>query len=69
MAKRKLKFIGILWMQVPAWLLPMFLVLPDISLGALKTKLFLMADDEGKAGKDEYYGHGFVNAARASCME
>jgi subtilisin family serine protease len=38
---------------------------PDISLGALKTKLFQTADDEGKVGKDEYYGHGFVNAARA----
>ena len=23
------------------------------------------ADDEGKVGHDEFYGHGFVNAARA----
>lgn len=38
---------------------------PDISLGALKTKLFQTADDEGKVGKDEYYGRGFINAARA----
>ena len=38
---------------------------PGISLGALKTKLKNTADDEGKTGKDEYYGHGFVNAYRA----
>ncbi|NIV18452.1 MAG: S8 family serine peptidase [Woeseiaceae bacterium] len=38
---------------------------PDISLGALKTKLAQTADDEGPIGHDEFYGHGFVNAARA----
>jgi len=38
---------------------------PGISLGALKTKLAQTADDEGKIGHDEFYGHGFVNAARA----
>lgn len=41
---------------------------PNISLGKLKTKLFRTADDEGKKGNDEYYGHGFVNAYRA-CIE
>ena len=41
---------------------------PDISLGALKAKLKNTADDEGKKGKDKYYGHGFVNAYRA-CTE
>jgi len=41
---------------------------PGISLGALKTKLAQTADDEGKVGKDQYYGHGFVNAYRA-CTE
>jgi subtilisin family serine protease len=38
---------------------------PGISLGALKTKLAQTADDEGKVGHDEFYGHGFVNARRA----
>ena len=38
---------------------------PGISLGALKTKLKNTADDEGKVGHDEFYGHGFVNARRA----
>ncbi len=41
---------------------------PGISLGALKNKLKNTADDEGKLGKDEFYGHGFVNARRA-CVE
>ena len=41
---------------------------PNISLGALKAKLKKTADDEGKVGKDEFYGHGFVNARRA-CTE
>jgi subtilisin family serine protease len=38
---------------------------PGISLGALKAKLQNSADDEGKVGHDEIYGHGFVNARRA----
>jgi subtilisin family serine protease len=38
---------------------------PGMSLGALKTRLAQTADDEGKVGYDEFYGHGFVNAARA----
>lgn len=38
---------------------------PGISLGRLKAMLKNSADDEGKVGKDEYYGHGFVNASRA----
>lgn len=41
---------------------------PGISLGALKAKLKNTADDEGKVGNDEFYGHGFVNAYRA-CVE
>lgn len=41
---------------------------PGISLGALKAKLLSSADDEGKVGHDEIYGHGFVNARRA-CTE
>jgi subtilisin family serine protease len=41
---------------------------PNISLGALKTKLAQTADDEGKVGHDEIYGFGFVNARRA-CTE
>ncbi|HEX5760354.1 MAG TPA: S8 family serine peptidase [Thermoanaerobaculia bacterium] len=41
---------------------------PGISLGALKSSLQQSADDEGKIGNDEFYGHGFVNAARA-CTE
>jgi len=38
---------------------------PGMSVGALKTRLAQTADDEGKVGNDEFYGHGFVNAARA----
>lgn len=38
---------------------------PGISLGALKARLLQSADDEGKVGHDEFYGHGFVNARRA----
>jgi subtilisin family serine protease len=38
---------------------------PGMSLGTLKTRLKQTADDEGKIGHDEFYGHGFVNAARA----
>lgn len=38
---------------------------PGISKGALKAKLKNTADDEGKNGHDEFYGHGFVNARRA----
>lgn len=41
---------------------------PGISLGALKTRLFQTADDEGPNGTDAFYGHGFVNAFRA-CTE
>ena len=41
---------------------------PGISLGALKAKLRDTADDEGPAGTDSFYGHGFVNAFRA-CTE
>jgi len=38
---------------------------PGMPLGALKTRLAQTADDEGKVGHDEFYGHGFVNAYRA----
>ncbi|MES1242196.1 MAG: S8 family serine peptidase [Acidobacteriota bacterium] len=38
---------------------------PNISRGALKTRLEQSAVDAGKNGHDEFYGHGFVNAARA----
>ena len=38
---------------------------PGMPLGALKTALAQSADDEGKVGHDQFYGHGFVNAARA----
>ena len=38
---------------------------PGISLGGLKTLLKNSADDEGKNGKDEFYGHGYPNAGRA----
>ena len=41
---------------------------PGISKGDLKTKLKDSADDLGKEGNDEFYGHGFVNAYRA-CTE
>jgi subtilisin family serine protease len=39
---------------------------PGISVGKLKRTLLNTADDEGKPGYDAYYGHGFVNAARAT---
>ena len=38
---------------------------PGMPLGMLKTRLAQTADDEGPVGHDEFYGHGFVNAARA----
>lgn len=38
---------------------------PGMSLGALKTKLAQTAEDAGPVGHDEFYGHGFVNAANA----
>ena len=38
---------------------------PGMPLGALKTALANSADDEGPVGHDQFYGHGFVNAARA----
>jgi subtilisin family serine protease len=38
---------------------------PGISLGKLKAMLKNSADDEGKRGKDEFYGHGFINAYKA----
>lgn len=38
---------------------------PGISLGALKTLLIRTADDEGKKGVDQFYGHGYANAERA----
>lgn len=41
---------------------------PGISRGDLKEKLKDTADDLGKVGHDEFYGHGFVNAYRA-CTE
>lgn len=41
---------------------------PGISQGDLKEKLKDTADDLGKTGHDEFYGHGFVNAYRA-CTE
>jgi subtilisin family serine protease len=41
---------------------------PGFSKGELKAHLKNTADDMGKVGHDEFYGHGFVNAARA-CME
>lgn len=41
---------------------------PGMSVGALKSRLAQTADDEGKVGKDEFYGRGFVNARRA-CSE
>jgi len=37
---------------------------PGISLGALKTMLAKSADDEGKTGRDPFYGAGYVNAYR-----
>lgn len=41
---------------------------PNMSLGALKTRLWQTADDEGASGTDGEYGHGFVNAFRG-CTE
>jgi len=38
---------------------------PGMSVGTLKTRLAQTADDEGPIGNDEFYGHGFVNAANA----
>jgi hypothetical protein len=38
---------------------------PGISLGALKTRIAQSADDEGKVGRDPFYGSGFVNAYKA----
>lgn len=38
---------------------------PTLSLGGLKAKIKNSADDEGKKGNDEFYGHGFVNAGKA----
>jgi subtilisin family serine protease len=38
---------------------------PNISRGELKARLIQSAVDAGKVGADEFYGHGFVNAARA----
>jgi subtilisin family serine protease len=38
---------------------------PGISVGKLKAALKKSAADEGKIGHDAFYGHGFVNAARA----
>jgi subtilisin family serine protease len=38
---------------------------PGISLGALKTRIAQSADDEGKVGRDMFYGSGFVNAYKA----
>ncbi len=38
---------------------------PGISLGALKAKLHQSSTDSGPNGHDEFYGHGFVNAANA----
>jgi lantibiotic leader peptide-processing serine protease len=38
---------------------------PGISLGALKAKLHQSSTDSGPNGHDQFYGHGFVNAANA----
>lgn len=38
---------------------------PEISLGAFKNQLASTADDEGKKGRDPFYGRGFINARRA----
>ena len=38
---------------------------PGISLGALKTLIANSATDEGKKGRDPYYGAGYVNAYNA----
>jgi len=41
---------------------------PGFSRGDLKEHLKDTADDLGKVGHDEFYGHGYVNAFRA-CTE
>jgi lantibiotic leader peptide-processing serine protease len=38
---------------------------PNASAAQLKTILARSADDEGRRGVDEFYGHGFVNAGNA----
>ena len=38
---------------------------PGFSRSELKNHLKDTADDLGKEGHDEFYGHGFVNAASA----
>ncbi|MEN9630048.1 MAG: hypothetical protein RJA10_3276 [Pseudomonadota bacterium] len=38
---------------------------PGITVAALKNRLMNTADDLGKPGQDEFYGRGYVNAARA----
>lgn len=38
---------------------------PTLSVGGLKNKIKNSADDEGKKGKDQFYGHGYVNAGKA----
>ena len=38
---------------------------PGISLGALKARVAAATTDSGKVGNDEFYGHGFINAAAA----
>lgn len=38
---------------------------PGISLGALKAAVAAATTDSGKVGNDEFYGHGFINAAAA----
>jgi subtilisin family serine protease len=38
---------------------------PNISRGELKARLLESTVDAGKVGHDEFYGRGFVNAARA----
>jgi len=60
------------WAAAPAWPPRRWLPLPDdhpgepgISLGALKTRIAQSADDEGKVGRDPFYGSGFVNAYKA----
>lgn len=41
---------------------------PGMTAGDVKSLLLATADDEGKPGTDQFYGHGFVNARRA-CTE
>lgn len=42
---------------------------PNISRGELKARLIQSSVDAGKVGHDEFYGHGFVNAARACTQQ